>query len=156
MQLFLLVLWCVVCAERDARHRRIPNSLTLGALAVFLIFLLASGRTWLGGPAAEGLWASLLALGFTLPGYVLGRLGGADVKFLVALALATNSVDLLATFIGAGIATLAWLSIRRKVWPLMPQGLTDRYAALATQTRVKQPFVPFLLIGFCFAQILIR
>ncbi len=142
-----------MCAEQDARHRSISNGLTFGAGALFLVFLLLTGHTWLGEPAADGLWALLLALAFTLPGYALGRLGGADVKLLAALALGSDNLHLLATFIGAGIASVAWLLIRRTVWPRLPQCVTGRYVQLGPESSSKQPFAPFLLVGFTFFKI---
>jgi prepilin peptidase CpaA len=151
MQLFLLVVWFAVCAEQDARQRQISNWLTFGAFALFLVFLLIKGQTWLGASAAEGGWALLLALLFTLPGYALGRLGAADVKLMAALALASDNLHVLATFIGAGLASVVWLAIRSSAWPHMSQWFTHRYAQLGPGPSNKQPFAPFLLVGFvCF------
>ncbi|WP_397454047.1 prepilin peptidase [Pseudomonas sp. NA-150] len=148
MQLILLLAWLVACAEQDARQRQISNWLTFGAFAVFLLFVLFKGQTWLGSTAAEGGWALLLALAFTLPGYALGRLGAGDVKLLAALALASDSLHLLGTFVGAGVASIAWLLIRQYAWPHMSQWLTQRYRQLGPETSNKQPFAPFLLVGF--------
>lgn len=148
MQLFLLVVWFAVCAEQDARQRQISNWLTFGAFALFLLFLLINGQTWLGASAADGGWALLLALVFTLPGYALGRLGAGDVKLLAALALASDSLHLLGTFIGAGLASVLWLFIRSNAWPHMSQWFTRRYAQLGPEPSNKLPFSPFLLVGF--------
>ncbi|MEB0041627.1 MULTISPECIES: prepilin peptidase [unclassified Pseudomonas] len=154
MQLFLLLVWFAVCAERDARHRQLSNGLTFGAGALFLFFLLINGHTWLGATEADGLWALLLALAFTLPGYALNRLGAGDVKLLAAVALASDSLHLLGTFIGAGVSSLIWLTMRRTVWLRLPRRLTDRYTPDASSPSGKYPFVPFLLVGFIFFEIL--
>lgn len=147
MQLFLLVVWFAICAEQDARQRQISNWLTFGAFALFLVFLLIKGQTWLGASAAEGGWALLLALAFTLPGYALDRLGAGDVKLLAALALASDSLHLLGTFIGAGLVSVLWLWMRRSAWPHMGQWLTRRYEQLGPGPSKKTPFAPFLLVG---------
>lgn len=156
MDLLFLLVWLAICAEQDARQRQIANGLTLGAAALALLYLLLDDQTWLGAPASEGGWALLLALLFTLPGYLLGRLGAGDVKLMAALALLTDRPHVLGTFIGAGIATLAWLAIRQIVWPLIGQRLAVRYAHLNDPTSKKNPFVPFLFVGFLLAALLIR
>lgn len=148
MQLFLLLTWFAVCAEQDARQKQISNWLTFGGFALFLIFLLINNHTWLGAPSAEGGWALLLALAFTLPGYALSRLGAGDVKLLAALALATDSLHLLVTFIGAGVISVMWLLVRKSAWPHMGQWLTWRYPHAGSEASNKQPFSPFLFAGF--------
>src|SRR5476649_2342687 len=80
MYLALLLLWFALCAEQDARQRQIANWLTFGGAAIALACLLISGHTLVGAPAAEGGWAFVLAVLFTLPGYALGRLGAGDVS----------------------------------------------------------------------------
>ena len=82
----------------------------------------------------------VLALVLTLPGYALGRFGAGDVKLLAALGLASNTEYLLGSLIGAGIAMLAWT--------LIHQGLGSGRAERAEKASTKQPFAPFVLIGF--------
>ena len=147
----LLFVWLALCAVQDIRQRQIANRLTWGGLLLALVYLLWSGSTWLGASAAEGGWAFILALLFTLPGYALGRLGAADVKLLAALALATNSQYLLGTFVGAGLASVAWLLVAPRMWPLMNQGVRNALCHLEPQASNKQPFAPFLFVGFVLA-----
>lgn len=151
VQSLFLFAWLALCAAQDIRQRQIANSLTLGAFLLALGYLLWSGTTWLGATPAEGGWAFTLAVLFTLPGYALGRLGAADVKLLGALALATNCEYLLGTFIGAGLASAAWLLLAPKVWPLMNQGVRNTLHYLGPEQSKKQPFAPFLLVGFTLA-----
>jgi prepilin peptidase CpaA len=148
MNLLLLLLWFAVCSDQDARHRRVSNLLTFSAVLIALGYLLISGTTWLGAPASQGGWALLLTLAMTLPGYALGRLGAGDVKLLTALALATDNLHILGTFIGAGAVISLWLLTRQKIWPHVAQGVAQRYVQLAPGASNKQPFVPFLLAGF--------
>ncbi|WP_237543658.1 A24 family peptidase [Pseudomonas syringae] len=147
MKLFFLLVWFAICAEQDARRKEIPNGLTLGAIALTTGYLAVTGLTWLGAPPLEGALALLLALALTLPGYTLGRLGAADVKLMTALALASNTAYLLCTFIGAGVAMLAWALIGKRVWPLIHQQVTQRYKHMNPGVPDKYPFSPFLLIG---------
>jgi prepilin peptidase CpaA len=151
IQSLFLFIWLALCAVQDIRQRQIANALTLGAFLLALFYLLWTGTTWLGATAAEGGWAFALAVLFTLPGYALGRLGAADVKLLAALGLATNGDYLLGTFVGAGLASVAWLLLAPRLWPLMNQGLRDALEYLGPQQSKKQPFAPFLLVGFTLA-----
>ncbi|MGH8449746.1 prepilin peptidase, partial [Pseudomonas sp.] len=119
----VVLVWLGVCAVQDARQRLLANRLTLGATLLALIYLLWTGSTWLGAPSGQGGLAFILALLLTLPGYALGRLGAGDVKLLMALALASNAEYLLGSFIGAAVASMLWLLLAPKLWPLMGQGL---------------------------------
>ena len=151
IQSLVLFVWLALCAVQDIRLRQISNRLTLGAGLLALVYLLWSGTTWLGAPAAEGGGAFALALLFTLPGYALGRLGAGDVKLIAALGLATNYLYVLGTFIGAGLASAAWLLLAPWLWPLMNQGLKNTLQYLHPERSARQPFVPFLWVGFCLA-----
>ena len=147
MQSFVLLTWLALCAAQDAREKHIANGLTLGAGALALAWLLWSGTTWLGAEAQQGGWALLLALGFTLPGYSMKRLGGGDVKLMAALGLATDGMHVLGTFIGAGLASVFWLLLAPRVWLHMSQGLRTHLFYMAPEMSKKQPFAPFVLVG---------
>lgn len=148
MNLLFLLVWFAVCADQDARRRRVSNGLTFGGGLIALGYLLISGTSWLAAPMEQAWWALLLTLAMTLPGYALGKLGAGDVKLLVALALASDSLHILGTFIGAGVTSVIWLLARQKVWSHMGQRLTQRYPWLSPESSNKQPFVPFLFLGF--------
>jgi prepilin peptidase CpaA len=148
MNLIFLLLWFAVCADQDARGRKVSNALTFGGTLFFLIYLLMNGNSWLGAPAADAWWALLLTLFMTLPGYALNRLGAGDVKLLMALALASDYWHILGTFIGAGVASVIWLMLRQKLWRHVSQRVRNRYLNLAPHASNKQPFVPFLFVGF--------
>ena len=143
--------WLALCAVQDTRQRQIANRLTLGGFVLALVYLVWSGSTWLGATPAEGAWAFALAVVFTLPGYALGRLGAADVKLLAALGLASNCTYLLGTFVGAGLASVVWLLLAPKLWPLMNQGLRNALEYLGPHQSKKQPFAPCVLVGFTLA-----
>ncbi|RVD77857.1 A24 family peptidase [Pseudomonas koreensis] len=147
MQSLVLLIWLAVCATQDARQRRISNALTFGAGALALIHLSVTGTTWLGTDAQEGLWAGVIALALTLPGYFMGRMGAGDVKLMTALGLATNGLFILCTFIGAGVASLLWLLIAPRVWLHTSQGLREHLRYMEPGVSKKQPFAPFVLVG---------
>lgn len=156
MKLFFLLIWFATCAEQDARLKQISNALTLGGCLAALGWLLYSGQTWLGAEVSEGGTALLLALAMTLPGYALKRLGAGDVKLLAALALASNSLYLLGTFIGAALAAIVWLGVRRTVFSHLSSALAARYSPMNPAYGEKFPFSPFLLIGLLLMAFCIR
>lgn len=148
MELLILCAWLAACAIQDARQRQISNWLTIGVIVLALVYLLITGRTWLGAEATEGGWALLFSLALTLPGYWLGKLGGGDLKLLAALALASDRSVLLGTFIGAGLALLVWFLIRQKNFTLKNHGLTSADIHTNINQSNKYPFAPFLFTGF--------
>ncbi|WP_213942196.1 A24 family peptidase [Pseudomonas sp. dw_612] len=147
MQSLVLILWLTLCALQDARERHIANTLTLGAGALALGYLLWTGNTWLGAEAQQGGWAFLLALALTLPGYAMKRMGAGDVKLMTALGLATDGMHLLGAFIGAGVASVLWLLLAPKVWLYMNQRLKHGIRHVNPELSEKQPYAPFVLIG---------
>ena len=156
MQSVFLLIWLMICAAQDARERHIANALTLGVGALALVWLLWTGNTWLGAEARQGGLAFLLALAFTLPGYWMGRLGAGDVKLVTALALATDGMHVLGTFIGAGVASVLWLLISPKVWLYMGQSLRGHLRYMGPEMSKKQPFAPFVLVGAALTMAWIR
>lgn len=148
MELLILCAWLATCAIQDARQRQISNGLTIGVIVLALVYLLITGRTWLGAEAAEGGWALLISLVLTLPGYWLGKLGGGDLKLLAALALASDRSVLLGTLIGAGLAMLLWVFIRQKSFTIENHELTPPEIHTNINKPNKQPFAPFLFSGF--------
>jgi prepilin peptidase CpaA len=91
----LIVLVCAA-AYWDLRLRRIPNWLTMPALAAGLAYHLAIGGISGGGAALAGAASGALALGIV---YLLGGMGGGDVKLMAA-------VGALLTWPAAGLAML--------------------------------------------------
>ena len=148
MNLLSLFVWFSLCADQDARTRKVSNWITFGGILCALLYLLITGISLLGAPSSEAWGALLLTVILTVPGYALKKLGAGDVKLLFALALASSTYHILGTFIGAGATTVVWLLARQKIWPHMPQWFTSRYVCLSPESSNKQPFVPFLLAGF--------
>ncbi|MFV1988690.1 MAG: prepilin peptidase [Gemmatimonadota bacterium] len=74
----------------DVRERRLPNALTVGAFVAALVLRAPLGLDALGG----GLVGALLAFGLALPFFLVGGLGGGDVKLLAAFGAFLGPRDL--------------------------------------------------------------
>lgn len=156
MHSIVVLMWLALCTEQDVRERQISNTLTLGVAACALAWLFATGKSWIGADASEAGWALAIVMLLTLPGYMLGRFGAGDVKLMGALALATSHYYVLGTFIGAGVAVLLWLLTRRRLWRLLNPKVKKRLQILAEQVGDKQPFAPYVLVGFLLASVWIQ
>jgi prepilin peptidase CpaA len=122
-----VVVLILLAVYSDFRWRKIPNCLTLPAIVLgfFLNFL---GNSW------NGLLFSLVGLfvgmGLLMLPYLLGGMGGGDVKFMGALGAFLGSysivnVFLYATLVGGAIALAVAIFNRslietlKKVWLLL-------------------------------------
>jgi Flp pilus assembly protein protease CpaA len=74
----IVLVWLAVCAVRDWKSGEVSNWLTIPAMVLGMAYAVYMGRERLILVAAAFAGLTLL--------YVLGSLGGADVKVLVALA----------------------------------------------------------------------
>ena len=70
--------WLVICAVYDAKHGEVPNWLTLPGMAAGVLYALIKG--------GDRLIIMLVTFGLLLVLFILGRLGGADVKVLAGLS----------------------------------------------------------------------
>ncbi len=77
-----LVFLVGLAVRSDLASRRIPNRLTVGCFAVGIALRIPLGLTTVGW----GLTAALLAFVFGFAFYLLGGLGGGDVKLMAGLA----------------------------------------------------------------------
>ncbi len=142
-----LLFWIAHCALQDLRQRRISNWLSLGGVALALLYLLLRGETLLHASPADGLLAAGLALLLTVPGWWIGKLGAGDVKLLLGIALCSHSLFVLYCLAGAGLAYLAWAGLSRPLWPVLSAGLHSALAQLAPERARRYPFAPFLFVG---------
>ncbi len=156
MQSMVLLMWLALCTEQDLRQRQIANMLTVGVATGALVWLFATGHSWIGAEASDAGWALAIVMLLTLPGYMLGRLAADDVKLMGALALATSPHYVLGTFIGAGVSVVLWLLLRRRLWKLLNPKLKKQLAALTEQMGDRQAFVPYVLTGFLLTAVWIQ
>lgn len=111
-----LVVAAVAAAWGDVRHRRIPNVLTVGALVVALGL-----RSLLGfGDLVAGLEGAALAFGLSLVFFLMGGMGGGDVKWLAAVGafLGPHRLwpGLFAMALTGGVMAV-WVLVRRNAMP---------------------------------------
>jgi prepilin peptidase CpaA len=100
LPMFALLAWAAV---HDVRTRRIPNLLNL---VLFLTGLSVSFTgMWKISPAQAGLGA-LAGLGLTLPLFVIGAVGGGDVKMLTALGAWLGPIGVLLVFLARAVIGL--------------------------------------------------
>ena len=78
----LITVWLVVLGWYDCCCRRLPNYLTLGGAAVFLVMRLASGGA---GGALNGLLGGAIGAAFLLLPFLLRGAGAGDVKMFLAV-----------------------------------------------------------------------
>ena len=72
--------WLYLLCRSDWKSRRLPNGLTLGGLAVVLIFRLGFGFPYF----LNGLWGMLICGGFLLLPVLLRAAGAGDLKMISA------------------------------------------------------------------------
>ncbi|KAF1052675.1 MAG: hypothetical protein GAK43_01789 [Stenotrophomonas maltophilia] len=153
-----LLLWLALCAWHDLRHRHIANRLSLGATLVAALWLGLTQHSLLGAPWPAALVAAGLGLALSLPGWWLRRLGGGDVKVLLALGLASDPGLLLCGFAVACLFTV--LTMLLAPWLLTALPLPPRaqrlLRGLAPNGGRSFPFVLALFIGVALTLTFIR
>ena len=101
LPLIVVAAAAIAAAAIDLRIRRVPNVLTAGIALVGL----GIAATGLG---RVGLWLSLagllVGLGVMLPGYLIGAMGGGDVKLLAAVGTLLGPGATLRAFVASAIA----------------------------------------------------
>jgi prepilin peptidase CpaA len=80
----------VTAAVFDLRWRRIPNAVTVGGVALGLLFRGIAG--W--DPLVAGALGLGLGLLFSVPFFIIGALGGGDAKLLAAVGAFMGPKDL--------------------------------------------------------------
>ena len=106
-----------VGAVKDVRGRRIPNWLTYSGLLAALVV-----RTGLGGwPGLRGgLAGMLLAGGIFFLLFLLGGMGGGDVKLMAAVGawvgLAQVGTVLIVSAIAGGLLAVGYVLVHKRMW----------------------------------------
>ncbi|ARU89903.1 prepilin peptidase [Pseudomonas sp. M30-35] len=156
MNIAILLVWLAACAVQDVQQKRISNWLTFGGIAFALIYLLLRAESLLGYTPVEALIAVAFAVLLSLPGYMLNKLGAADVKLLVFIGLSSNSQMLLMTIAIAGICFIAWASSANKIWPTLGSSTQKRLKYLKPHSKTAYPYGLFLFGGFLTSFILTK
>ena len=156
------VVWALTIAYSDLVRRRIPNVLALGGVVVALLVVAAEGTSAIGAASVSALAAGGLALGLTLPAYLVGSLGAGDVKLAVAIGLLSELEVVITTFVIGSLLAGAWAGIwllcrytpRFAIWLERHRWLGGG-ALGASATRRPVPFGAALAVGFT-ASIVLR
>ncbi|MGM0516322.1 MAG: prepilin peptidase [Pseudomonadota bacterium] len=101
----------VIGVSGDARHRRVANGLLLAAPALLLPLQWLAGA---GPPPVDRAWAVLIAAVLLAPGYLLGQLGGGDLKLGLVSGLLWGMAPVLVGVLAAGVLAAAHLPFRRR------------------------------------------
>jgi prepilin peptidase CpaA len=154
----LLALWACSIAYFDARYRRIPNVLSLGAWLVAVFVLLARHASLTGAAPFSALAAAGVGLLLTLPAYVARKLGAGDVKYMVAIGLLTSWSITLTCFVVAalcgGLVGALWLALPARLnalpgqWQARMPGVM-RWAAIPLKER-RVAYGALLSLGLVF------
>lgn len=150
-----LLLWGLVCAVQDARHRRISNWLTLGLAALASSYLLLTGHSFTGAPAGTVVLGLLLALVLTLPGYAAGKMGAGDVKLLAALALASQPLLVLASLAIAAFSMVGWMLSGPAIWRRLSARAQQQLIQLEPGQTKGLAYAPFVFCGLLVSVLLL-
>ena len=144
-----------LCAIQDLLKRRIANALTLGGAVLALLYGCMTGQTLIGASLGEAGLALSLALALTVPGYALKRLGAADVKLFILLALATDPSHVLITLAVACIGQIAFKMLFNQLFLLNVPAVNQWLERLGGFSD-KQPFAPFVFLGLVASLLVLR
>jgi len=151
-----VVLVVLLAMYSDLRWRKIPNCLTLPAIALGFVLNFV-GNSWNG--LIFAFFGLLVGMGLLMLPYLLGGMGGGDVKFMGALGalLGTYSVlnvFLYTTLVGGAIAIVVAIANKslvetlKKVWLLLKCILLFRAPLAGAGLFKKSIAVPYgLAIG---------
>jgi prepilin peptidase CpaA len=156
---FASLFFLVICLT-DTLHGKIPNLATLSLLLIGLWFNLRTGGLTGGALALAGMLAGLALL---MVPYLMGGMGGGDLKALAALGALLGPVDifqvfLLAGLIGGGMAMLhlafadepiARLKLwRTNIWRAIIGVTRPELGSVPDSRRIKYSYGPAIAFGF--------
>src|SRR5690554_7503460 len=138
----LIAAWALIICLIDFRTKRIPNALCLVAIVFGVGYMLSTGSTALGAHWVSALAAAGLRLVLTVPAWLMGWLGGDDVKLLFAIALLAGWHLTLISFAIAGL--IAGLALIIMLW-------LSRYMGFTLPRKKWIPFGSALSVGLMIA-----
>ena len=144
---FLLVSYVVALASLDLGTRRIPNALTIGALAVaFVLAVLTQGAA---GVALAAL-GMLVGAAFLMPFYATGGFGAGDVKALAAVGAFLGpkhaAIAAACTLVSGALLGIAVIVLTVLVEPALQRRTTQPLGITSSTTSDMEP-VPGVRLG---------
>ncbi len=141
---YMVVLVGLAAVVEDLRSRRIPNWVSVGALGSGLVI-----QGWMRGWSGLGQSLAGAAIGFCvfLIFYVLGGMGGGDIKLMAGFGALLGSglilkAALMAAIVGALFALL-YLSVRGVIRKVRGEAGQSQ----AGKERESMPYAPAITVG---------
>lgn len=136
--LAMLVVLLVIAAAIDIKIRKIPNRLNAAIALGAPLFWLSAGLPWWPGVAIQ-LAVAVAVFGLLTLAFMVGMMGGGDVKMAAAIALWLAPSDTLRFLVFMSLAgglvtlvTMAWHKrTKREGKPKVPYGVAIAIGALA-------------------------
>jgi prepilin peptidase CpaA len=150
-----LMLWSLV---QDVRTQRLPNRLTVSALAAGLLLRTPLGFAMIG----EGLAGAALGLLVGMALFILGAIGGGDAKLLAAVGAVLGPEGLLAALLASavvggvlGLFAIMWrrvgsaalLNLRSLLVYVITFGRAGQRITLDTPGALKVPYGVAIAVG---------
>ncbi|MHC6530130.1 MULTISPECIES: prepilin peptidase [unclassified Vibrio] len=124
---FAVIAALSIASVWDIKTQRVPNLISLAVFVIAVFALVVQPEP----VSVKALLAAILVtMAITLPGYIKGWLGGADIKLLLALALLSSYEQML------------WLLITAFVLFII-------YWWVFYRDKEHAPFVPALFVAVC-------
>lgn len=95
LTLLTLIALLLAATVSDARHRKIPNWVTMPGFLLGFLLTVASSDTGITSAIPHSFLGAAVALALWLPVYVLGKFGAGDVKLLVMAGTFLGPVGIL-------------------------------------------------------------
>ncbi|MDQ7728158.1 prepilin peptidase [Halomonas sp. SpR8] len=150
--MLILLFWTLVIAYCDLRCRRIGNRLTYPFLLLTVAWLLINAESLAGVSPLYALTGLACALALTIPGHMLGILGGGDVKLMAGIGLTLGGMATLLVIAIAALLLVAW-TVLMALLPASTLGLLQRYAPGLANQQNHFAYGPFVFLALATLQI---
>ena len=144
MEQLALALWASVCGYQDIKRLRVSNWLILGGFLISFVYLYVKESSLTGATVNMAMTALFIGVCLSLPGYLLGRLGAADVKIpAAALGLASDPLTVLYSLAFACLLCIALFILVRLFKRSVEKSAMNEEVRLRRGT-VKNKSFPFI------------
>lgn len=152
--MLLLLLWSLVVAYQDLRHRRIDNWLIYPYLLLATAWLLLNAESLAGVSPSQALLGLGGALVLSVPGHIKGILGGGDVKLMAAVGLTLGGMATLVVIAIAALLLVVWTVIVTLL-PTSALGWFGRWAPGLANQQGHFAYAPFIFLALAALQLVL-